>query len=427
MLRNYGWLKSDKGLTVKQSMLWNTFGSIVYLVCNWFTTVLVVVLGTDISSSGSLAVAMSVGNIYATIVLLRARPVQVSGIHPEFSAAHYIAHRFFAVGAASIFCLVYSLWTVASPDWPVVALYCLFKAADSFVDVFHGIDQINNRLDYAAISQILRGLGLLVGFSVGLAYFRSLLVAVFFMAIISILVVLAFDSVVTARFGSLTPAFDLSVLINLTKVCFPGFLASLACTSVVSIVRQSYGLAYGNEQLGIYAAVATPTAVVQALVTYLYAPLLGPLSEDWRERKMGSLLETLRRVFVAVLVAALVCVVCALVLGEPVLTIIYGTQIGSHSSYLPLMLIATALTGLMFFSIDLSISVEKPSYGVISSFVALIVAVLLSKSLFGSQVFSNDANVISYVVTISYGMGLLLSMILITRRIRRFDSASDSK
>lgn len=390
----------------------------VYLVCNWLTTVLVVVLASDISASGSLAVAMSVGNIYATIVLLRARPVQVSEAYPNLTTGHFIAQRILALVLATLFCLVYGLISVSPADYLVVICYCLFKAADSFVDVLHGIDQINSRLDYAAISQMLRGVGLLAGFAVGLVVFKSLLVAILFMALISLVVVFAFDFPVAARFGSVLPKFEKNQLLYLCKICFPGFIASLACTTVVSLTRQFYGLSYGNEQLGIYAAVATPTAVVQALVTYLYAPLLGPLAKNWQEGRMDDIVSTIKKVFIAVAGATAACVLGGILLGEPVLTLIYGEQIGAHSSYLALMLVATALTGLMFFSIDLAVSFGKPSYGFISSVLSLLVSIVLSKILFSFGAFQNDANIISIVIVAAYGVGLFVAGCLIAHLIK---------
>lgn len=390
----------------------------VYLVCNWLTTVLVVVLASDISASGSLAVAMSVGNIYATIVLLRARPVQVSEAYPNLTTGHFIAQRILALVLATLFCLVYGLISVSPADYLVVVCYCLFKAADSFVDVLHGIDQINSRLDYAAISQMLRGVGLLAGFAVGLVVFKSLLVAILLMALISLVVVFAFDFPVAARFGSIAPNFEKDQLFCLCKICFPGFIASLACTTVVSLTRQFYGLSYGNEQLGIYAAVATPTAVVQALVTYLYAPLLGPLAKNWQEARMDDIVATIKKVFIAVAGATAACVLGGILLGEPVLTLIYGEQIGAHSSYLALMLVATALTGLMFFSIDLAVSFGKPSYGFISSALSLLVSIVLSKILFSFGAFQDDANIISMVIVAAYGVGLFVAGLMIAHIIK---------
>ena len=77
------------------------------------------------------------------------------------------------------------------------------------------------------------------------------------------------------------------------------------------------------------------------------------------------------------------------------------------------MLVATAFTGLMFFSIDLTISFGKPSYGFVSSIAALLSAVFLSRQLFSRQEFTMDANVISVVVISAYGIGLVILGILI--------------
>lgn len=407
-----------EGLTITQSFAWNTAGSMVYLVCNWLTTVLVVIFGSDLSMSGSLAVAMSVGNIYATIVLLRARPVQVSEAYSDLTAGHFVAQRIVAVALATLFCLVYSLFSVSPSDFLVVACYCAFKAVESFVDVFHGVDQIHSRLDYAAISQILRGIGLLAGFVVGLVVFKSLIVAVLIMGLVSLLVVAIFDFPITARYASLAPVFEKDRLIFLFKICFPGFIASLACTSAISLARQLYGLSYGNEQLGIYAAVATPTAVVQALVTYLYAPLLGPLANSWQEGRVDEIVSVIKKILLAVFAATVACVIGGLLLGEPVLTLIYGETVGAHSSYLSLMLVATAFAGLMLFSIDLAITFEKPIIGFVSAAVALLAAVVLSKVLFAMPVFATDANVISIVIVVALGAGLFISAVLIARLIR---------
>ena len=52
-------------------VLWNSVGSLVYLGCTWLTTVLVVLLSDDYQASGSLAIAMAVGNVFSTIALFR--------------------------------------------------------------------------------------------------------------------------------------------------------------------------------------------------------------------------------------------------------------------------------------------------------------------------------------------------------------------
>lgn len=411
--------RKTKELSVEQSLVWNSVGSMVYLICNWLITVLVVTLGSDIGMSGSLAVAMSVGNIFATIVLLRARPVQVSESYSDFTTGNFIAHRIVATIFACVICFFYCLVSVAFSDWAVVAVYCLFKAGDSFVDVLHGVDQVNNRLDIAAISQIIRGVGVLVSFSLCLLLFDNLVIAVASMAIVTIAVVLIYDFRMTKRFCAVLPDFDFTSLIKLSRICFPGFVASLACTAVVSVTRQFYGLSYGNEALGFYAAVATPTAVIQALVSYLYAPLLGPISAMWRENETHRLRLVFIKMLVSVFVLTAMCAMASAFIGEPVLTAIYGKEVGLHSDYLPLALVATAFTGLNFFTIDVFIAFGKPIIGTISGAASLALAVFLSRYCFVNPVFASDANVINIIILVAYGFGLLFSFLCIINLLNR--------
>lgn len=53
-----------KQLSVKQNMLWNTAGSMVYLVCQWLITVFVVRLSDGYDAAGVLALGMAVSNIF---------------------------------------------------------------------------------------------------------------------------------------------------------------------------------------------------------------------------------------------------------------------------------------------------------------------------------------------------------------------------
>ena len=61
------------------------------------------------------------------------------------------------------------------------------------------------------------------------------------------------------------------------------------------------------------------------------------------------------------------------------LTAIYGKEVGLHSDYLPLALVATAFTGLNFFTIDVFIAFGKPIIGTISGAASLALAVFLSR------------------------------------------------
>ena len=101
------------------------------------------------------------------------------------------------------------------------------------------------------------------------------------------------------------------------------------------------------------------------------------------------------------------------------LTPIYGKEVGLHSDYLPLALVATAFTGLNFFTIDVFIAFGKPIIGTISGAASLALAVFLSRYCFVNPVFASDANVINIIILVAYGFGLLFSFLCIINLLNR--------
>lgn len=394
---------SPRSLT--SNMMWNSLGSLTYLVCSWLTTVLVVILAPDYTASGSLAVAMAVGNILATIVLFKVRPVQVAD-NGTFEAGDYVGFRILCVTAAWLFCMVYSALTVEPSEYAVVALFCIFKTGDSFVDVYHAVDQRHGRLDYAGISQILRGFLTLAGFVVGLMLFQSLTVAVGLMAVVTLAVVVVYDRPRASALEEIATHFKQTAMVRIACRCAPGFIASLLVTLVVSFVRQRFGAAYGTSLLGVYAAVATPTVVVQAFASYLYAPLYGPIASYWRR---GDRLRVLRLIGVfclAVLVFVGVLVIAAQLLGGPALQLVYGADIAAHAGLLPGILVCTALTAVINFLVDILIIIRGHVCAIVSSGMSC----LLGFALAPFMLTPTDMNSISLVIVIAFSAGSIVAL-----------------
>lgn len=398
-------------LSLKANMLWNSVGSFFYLLCNWLITVLVVLLAKDFGASGSLSIAMSVGNIFATIVLFRIRPVQVSDTSQNHDTRDYVALRIITLLLASLFCFVYSYFTVDASNYQIVGLYLAFKGADSFVDVYHAEDQKQGRLDYVGKSQIIRGILILSGFATGLIVFQSLVVSVLMMSISSLAVVLLYDIPRTSQFCRLLPVFRASVLFELLKCCSPGFIASLALTMITSLVRQEYGMIHGNELLGIYSAVATPTVVVQALASYIYAPLYGPISKLKETGNAKGIFSIIIKFLLIIFVAFLVLCVLSMLVGTQALELLYGQTIGQHSALLYGILLCTASSATSMFLVDILIITHDYRAAFVSGAIPLGLCLILLTFVASSP----DMNMISMVAAVCYLVSIVLSLISLRR------------
>ncbi len=405
----------EKKLGLGASIAWNSIGSFVYLLSNWLITVLVVVLATDYSYSGILAVAMSVGNLVAIITLFNVRPFQVTDVNGLFEARDYIGFRFLTVIAALLLCLVYSIFTVSADCFAAVAAYALFKAVDSFVDVLHGIDQLASRLDYAGKSQIIRGVLIVIVFVIGMAIVDSLIISILGMALISLVVVLVFDVRKTKKLDDIRPRIALSSCVSLCRGCFPGFVSALLYSVVVSYSRQWYGISAGSELLGIYAAIATPAVIVQAFAGYMYSPLLGPIAKMWHSKNYPGIAKITLRFLAALLAIEIICIILFYLIGPEILILVYGEGVAPYTFIMPPILLCTGMTAVMIFFVDLLISFRLTGAAIISSLTSCIICILSISSF--TEFY--DMNGISFCIIASFTAGSLLAALFIIRSILR--------
>lgn len=154
-------------------------------------------------------------------------------------------------------------------------------------------------------------------------------------------------------------------------------IANLLATSIVSVVRQRYGIAYGEELLGIYASVATPAVLVQAAASYLYSPLIGLLAE----RKANGGTAPFRKLFGKILLMLIACIAILVaacsIPGQLFLTAIYGSSIANHVWLLPYALIATGSVALLYYINDVLIILRNGTGQLIINIAALALASML--------------------------------------------------
>lgn len=173
-----------------------------------------------------------------------------------------------------------------SPDsltLTAVFAYLLFKADESFCDVLYGVDQRGERMDYIGISQFIRGVIIVLAFSLSLHFSQNIVLSILAMFPAGLLVTILYDIPHAGRLDVICPDIKAKQAKDLFVEYLPIVLEILFLGMIVSVARQYYANAYGTERLSIYAAVATPAVLIQATARYLYAPALVPLSEKWSD------------------------------------------------------------------------------------------------------------------------------------------------
>ena len=280
---------------------------------------------------------MSTGIIFASIALYKIRTFQVSDLDNEYSGQNYIAFRIITIVSAAVFCLMYlTLATNDSTYLSASLLYLLFKADECFSDVLYGIEQRNERMDYIGKSQIIRGIVSLGGFSIPLALTGNLHMALVCMTVCCMLVTLLYDLGHAHLFGPVRPHIALPKAYSLARACFLAMVASLLANSIVSVVRQYFGIAHGDEALGIYASVATPAVLVQVAANYLYSPMVGELSRSWKHDHAATFRKKFLKVLSLILLVVGTLIAVLSPFGGALLEIVYGESIAPPYLSFPL-------------------------------------------------------------------------------------------
>ena len=348
-----------KQLSVKQNMLWNTSGSMVYLVCQWLITVFAVRLSDGYDAAGVLALGMAVSNIFSPIGYFKVRAFQVSDLNEEYSAGQYLAFRLLSTAVALVCMIVYAVVTCANESIPAVVAYCVYSCVPIVADVYQGAAQQQNRLDVAGKDYIARGVLSLVAFCGGMALTHSLLVSLIAMTLATGAVVLLYlPRSLRLIIGAYSIDFTKAKMTALFTTCLPAAIALVFGWAIPSIPRQVLGIMLGSSALGVYASVASPVVVVQMGAQYIYSPLLSSFAQCYLAKDTSGFLRLFAKVFVAIMVLAVVSLIGFSLFGEWVLCFIYGDSIRNFSYLLPPLVCCTICTAFMWFLGDLLVVVR---------------------------------------------------------------------
>lgn len=396
-----------KQLTIKQNVAWNTIGCLLYQGCQWLTTVVVVLLSQSYENSGALAFAMATGNIFFAIATFSVRTFQVSDISNRFSSGNYVAFRFVTIGIACVICVLYTVW-VSTDLWVALAtaVYLLFKADESFSNVLYAIDQKASRMDFIGISQGIRGIASIAAFSLGLYFANSLLVAILGMFVCCALVTITYDIPHSRKLSGLFPRINGAIVKDLFIVCTPIVVSTLLYGLVATFARQWFGVRFGTEALGVYAAVATPCVLVQAAASYLYNPFLVPLAQYWHDGRREGFLSLLRKLGVAMLAVSFVCLALAMALGPQALRVVYGQSISEAGWLVAPAMLAACMMAIASFLTDFFVVIRKLAVAIGINAIALALCVLSMNACFDFW-YMNGINIViasSFVAGSVYGL-----------------------
>ena len=108
---------------MRRNFLWNTFGNILYMGCQFLCGILVVRLAGEVNS-GNYNIALAVTNIFVSVASYGMYSFQVSDVENKYSQSTYIASRMTTCVLATVLCMGYTLLGATLGENPYSKLQC---------------------------------------------------------------------------------------------------------------------------------------------------------------------------------------------------------------------------------------------------------------------------------------------------------------
>ncbi len=398
------------------NIFYNSFGMMFYYGCQWLTTILVVRL-SGFSDGGVYGLAMTFTAAFGILALFNTRQYQVSDVIGEYSDRTYIYSRYYAMAVSFLICAAGLLLNHYTPyQWGVILLYMLYKCGEAWIDVYHGIEQKNGRMDYICYSYIARGILMLASFCIVLYLTKNLVSAVGCMTFTTFLVAVLYDKRMAGRFIQEDAKTDGAAVKKLMFAMVP--LVVVAVTNNLSISLPKYFLEryYGETVLGYYSSVATPSMIVQVGASTIFVPLILPLADCLKENDKHGFKDILKKVTVVFVLLSILALAVSALLGEWFLTLVFQEEIRPYAYlFVPIILstLLIAVNACLFPVCTVLREIKGQVFvgigGVVSSWIASIICV---------RQYSMDGVVVSLLITLT--VQIIIEVYCVYRKMRKW-------
>ena len=408
--------------SLKSSMIWNAFGNAVYLACQWLITILVANIG-NFTDAGLLSIAMSVSATFQTFALFGIRNYQVSDINEKYSDGTYVSFRIITCIAALLCCAAFSVIIGYTLDTVLcIILFMLFRLAENFSDVLHGILQKNGRLDIVGKSFVIKGVGILALFLIGYYATKSLSVGLLLMSSFSILSTVFFDSVMTLKIKKFRLDLKLKNSFSLAKETLPLCIYLFLSAAIATVPKLILEKNSSEEILGIYSSIFAPAILIQAVLGYIYTPFAPKLSEYRFKAETKKFVALSLKITAAICIFTVIMLACAWLFGEFALVLLFGDDITPYIYLLIPILLAISALAIFGFLCMLAIVLRNISSLIIGTslgFASTIIITLPMINKFGINGTSYSLIVSTLIANAVLVIGIVYTLYAETKKTRK--------
>ena len=331
---------------MRANIIWILAGNTVYGFSQWLMLIALAKLGTP-ELVGQFALAFAITAPVIMAANLNLRTIIATDSRGTYTFSDYLALRLSCLAGANATVALIVALLYRNEIGAIVIAVAIAKSIESISDVFVGLMQQHEHMDWVSRSLGLKAVASIVGLVGGLYVGGSLLLGVVGLMCAWTVVLVGYDvrqatTLARAHRHALSPAWRWREQRMLFRLTLPLGLATLLASLQTNVPRFFVERLLGARDLGFFAASTYLMIVGARIMTSLgdaASPRLALHVARADAARFGKLILQLLGIMLAVALAA---ITAAAVYGAQIMSVLYTPEYASQSHVLLLVLLAAA-------------------------------------------------------------------------------------
>ena len=360
-----------KETTAKKKFMWNMAGSL----CNSLSSMLLLIIVNRISGEsrgGFFALAYSTAQLLFSVGGFEIRPVQSTDIKNKFTFNQYFTSRMLNCIIMLICMIGYIVVNGYTGVEALTVFWILgYRMVEAVADVYSGLFQQRERIDISGKEMLMRSGISTITFTIILWLTDNLLYAAMTLTLTSLVIMLFYDLHMKKYFEPTPVHLEWRGILGIYNACWPLFVSSFIMNYLNNAPKYAIDSLLSDEMQACYGFIAMPVFVIGLLNNFIFSPMIARMSMMWKEQQNKDFFRLLGIQILIIGIITIVCEAGAFVLGVPVLSMLYNTDLAPYKTELLVLLLGggfLALSGL-FVTIMTIIRIQNSQaigYGIVA-------------------------------------------------------------
>ena len=324
---------------MNKNFIWNAIGTSL----NSFNSLILLIIVTrcnGIVLSGTFSFVFTISLILYSISNYGGRLYQISDTKEEFSFNEYLTSKLYP---SLISILIYiAICIIYKFDMSTIIIgfvLLLLRIIETVSDVIYGSLQKQHKLDIVGKSLTIKSILIMLSFCIVNIITKNILYSSFMLLISAIIVFIIYD---LRKIGKIKYQFNFNIYNTSFFIFIFGFITLLT----INMPRFITEYTLNESELG-YLGILLMIPTVMALVCqFLLQPQLVTLSNYYNNLEISKLKKCYVKINLSIIVFSVVCIIGALLLGDWILSILYGIPFDKYVFGICILILTGTFNGI---------------------------------------------------------------------------------